>query len=110
MADSETESYYQSSLFREAMKHFQTGQWEDGLSRLAEVEKKYPLDLELRTLRQEMQVRARVEDYEVEDAKHDTRKKILWYASRVGVGILLVLVFYFAASSYLKWMQERWQN
>jgi tetratricopeptide (TPR) repeat protein len=110
MVDSETESYYQSPLFREALKLFQTGQWEDGLTRLAEVEKKFPLNLELRTLRQEMQVRARVEDYEVEDAKKDTRKRIMFYVSRVGVGVLLIIVMYFAASTYLRWLQDRWQT
>mgnify|MGYP001765422975 CR=1 FL=1 len=109
MADSETESYYQSPLFREAMKLFQSGQWEDGLNRLAEVEKKYPLNLELRTLRQEMQVRARVEEYEVEDAKRTGRKKAMFLLSRVLVGAVLILAIYFAASTYMKWMQQRWQ-
>lgn len=110
MADSETESYYQSPLFREAMKHFQSGQWEDGLNRLAEVEKKYPLNLELRTLRQEMQVRSRVEEYEVEDTKRSRRSKFMFYLSRVVVGALLILVIYFGASTYYKWIQQRWQS
>lgn len=110
MIESETESYNQSPLFREAMKLFQTGQWDDGLNRLAEVEKRFPLNLELRTLRQEMQVRARVEEYEVEDTKKASRKKLMFYLSRVGVGVLLILVIYVAASTYMKWMQERWQN
>ena len=110
MVNGETESYYQSPLFREAMNHFQTGQWEEGLNRLAEVEKKYPLNLELRTLRQEMQVRSRMEEYEIEDDKRAMRKKVMYYLTRIGVGVLLILVIYFSASTYFKWIQQRWQN
>ena len=110
MTTNETETYYQTALFREAMQNFQAGKWEEGLSVLAEVEKRFPLDVELRTLRQEMQVRARVETYEVEDQQRDSRKKLIFIGTRVALGLLLVLVVWFAAASYYRWVQQRWQT
>lgn len=110
MVNDETVPYYQSPLFREAMKHFQTGQWQDGLNQLTEVEKNYPLNLELRSLRQEMQVRSRMDEYEREDAKHTSRKSILVYLARIMAGVLLIAVVYIGISTYYKWIQQRWQN
>jgi tetratricopeptide (TPR) repeat protein len=107
MSVNETETYYQSPLFREAMQKFQAGNWEEGLNLLTEVEKQFPLEVELRTLRQEMQVRSRVEGYETEDHQRASRKKVRFYAVRVGLGVLLVMVLMFAASSYFRWFQQR---
>ena len=46
-----------SPSFHEAMGHFRVGRWEEGFLKLAEVEKKFPMETDLRTIRQEMEIR-----------------------------------------------------
>jgi hypothetical protein len=47
------------------MNFFRVGKWEEGFTKLGEVEGKFPMEPELRGIRQEMELRARISDYEV---------------------------------------------
>ncbi len=107
MADGEIETYYQSPLFQEAMRYFQSGGWEDGLNRLAEVEKQYPLNVELRSLRQEMQVRSHIDLVEKADARVALRKQIFSYGSRIAVLLLVVLAVAWGTITYYNVIQQR---
>ena len=59
MSSNDTGSYLDSPDFQEAMGHFRVGRWQEGLLKLADVEKAFPAETDLRAIRQEMEVRAR---------------------------------------------------
>ena len=80
-------------LFRETQREFQQGNWASGLAHLQELEEAYPLEPELRTWRQEMVLRAKMDEVEVEEAS--AREKIFYknLAFRLaGVFLVIVLV------------------
>ena len=70
--------------FHEAMGHFRVGRWQEGLLKLADVEKAFPTETDLRAIRQEMEVRARISEYEVEENKHNKMLKLRNYWSAAG--------------------------
>ena len=110
MVFKDIDAYTNDPLYKQALLDFQTGKWEEGLSGLADVEKKYPLEIELRALRLEMQVRARIDDYEIEETK--TRKTQRWrrIGIRVGLVALVVVLVFAAVATYSGWMQQQLQS
>ncbi|OGN92717.1 MAG: hypothetical protein A2Z71_07980 [Chloroflexi bacterium RBG_13_50_21] len=103
----ETEPYIKSTLFQDAMEHFQAGKWDEGFTKLGEVEKNYPMEPDLRTLRHEMELRSRINEYEVEENKlkflHQVRKTSL----RLLVTLVILVGAYFAISTYSGWIQTQ---
>jgi tetratricopeptide (TPR) repeat protein len=108
MSATETGSYMDSPAFQEAMGHFRIGRWEEGLLKLNEVEKKFPMATDLRSIRQEMEVRARISEYEVEENKHNRRKNLGKFATKLVLSLLVIIVVGFAISTYSKWIQGQW--
>ncbi len=104
------ESYANYPPYQQAMKDLQAGNWETGLAGLAEVEKKYPLDIELRSLRQEMAVRARIDEYEVEERKAQKQGRIRRIAIRVLLVVLVVVLAFVAITTYSGWLQKQWNT
>ncbi len=74
--------------FHEAMGHFRVGRWQEGLLKLADVEKAFPAETDLRAIRLEMEVRARISEYELEEVKHNKMLKL----RNTGVLLALILV------------------
>ena len=74
-------------VFYEAQCCFQKGEWEAGLEKLDILIERYPSKIELRDLRQEMILRAGIDEYEQEDEKTDAAKNILGW----GEGITLIV-------------------
>jgi tetratricopeptide (TPR) repeat protein len=99
------ESYLQSPLFHEAMERFQVGKWKAGFTKLSEVEKIFPTAPDLRSIRQEMEVRSRIDEYEIEENKQQRRHQLLKYGSRIFVALVILLVGFFAISTYSEWIQ-----
>ena len=89
MSSIDKETYMDTPSFHEAMGHFQVGRWEQGFSKLGELEKDYPMETNLRTLRQEMEVRSRITGYEVEEKKNNRSRNVRKY----GIRSFLTLVF-----------------
>ncbi len=104
------ETYANYPPYQQAMTNLQAGKWEEGLAGLAEVEKKYPLDIELRSLRQEMAVRARIDDYEIDERKAQQRSKIRRIAIRVLLVLLVVVLAIVAIATYSGWLQQQWNS
>jgi tetratricopeptide (TPR) repeat protein len=107
--DITNENYLKSSQFKEAMENFQFGEWQKGLVQLNELMERYPFDLELRALNQEMQLRARIDNDEVKENQQEVVNKLTFYGIRVGlilVGVIIVLVGF---QLYAGWVQEQWQ-
>lgn len=104
MSSNAAESYFNSPIYLEAMGHFQVGKWDEGFSKLGELQKVYPTEAELRALRQEMEVRARISEYEIEEIKLSKRSQII----RNGLKFLVVLVIlvggFLAINTYSGWI------
>ncbi len=107
MTVNESDSYLNSPLFQEAMGNFRVGKWEEGFAKLSEVEKQFPMEPELRILRQEMEVRARISDYEVAENKHNKRVNLRKFGLRVLAIVVLVGIGIFALTTYWGWIQSR---
>ncbi|OGO66301.1 MAG: hypothetical protein A2030_08215 [Chloroflexi bacterium RBG_19FT_COMBO_50_10] len=105
MSLNETESYLKSPLFQEAMDHFRVGKWEEGFTKLGEVEKNYPMEPDLRTIRQEMDVRARITRYEMEENKQRKLHQLGKYSLRSFVTLVVLVVAFFTISTYSGWIQ-----
>ena len=108
MSATETGSYMDSPAFNEAMGHFRIGRWQEGLLKLNEVEKKFPMATDLRSIRQEMEVRARISEYEVEENKGNRRKNLVRFTTRLILSVLILVGVVFAISTYSNWIQGQW--
>jgi tetratricopeptide (TPR) repeat protein len=104
---SATGSYSESPLFKEAMGYFWVGKWSEGFLKLAEVEKKFPMESELRTLRQMMEVRSRISDYEAEENKRKRMQNLTKNTTRILLALVLIGVAIFGFSTYSGWIQAQ---
>ena len=107
MSSNDSDPYYNSPLFHEAMNLFQVGKWDEGFAKLSEVEKENPMELELRSLRQTMEVRARISEYESEENRQRKLHNIAKYSLRTVSIIGILLIFLFAVTTYSGWIQNQ---
>lgn len=101
-------SFLINPLYAEAQNHFQKGEWDIGLEKLKKLEESYPLDHELRKLRQEMQIRARIDFYEDDDNQRIRRNRVFIYGLRGLVTIILLGLVYMGIQTYSGWVQQQW--
>ena len=105
MSLNEMDSYTKSPLFKEAMEHFRVGKWDEGFAKLVEVEKKYPMETEIRSIRQEMEVRSRITVYELEENKQRKLQQLGKNSLRIFAIVVIIAVAFFAISTYSGWIQ-----
>src|SRR4030065_2221719 len=105
MSLNEAESYIKSPLFQEAMDHFRVGKWAEGFTKLGEVEKNHPMEPDLRALRQEMEVRSRITEYEIEENRRQRIQQLRKYGARFFLALALLVGVFFAISTYSGWIQ-----
>lgn len=105
MSSMDAATYLDSPSFHEAMGHFQVGRWEDGFSKLGEVEKAFPMETNLRTIRQEMEVRSRISGYEAIENKHNQVRIMSKYGRRIFVILVFIGIAYAAILTYSGWIQ-----
>jgi tetratricopeptide (TPR) repeat protein len=105
MSSNKSESYMSSPSFQEAMGHFGVGKWVEGFLKLGEVEKTFPMEPDLRSLRQEMEVRSRISEYEIEENKHKRLKNLGKYSLRLFLAVIIIAGAFFAISTYSGWIQ-----
>lgn len=93
----QAESYLDHPMFQQAMKNLQNGDWTSGLDQVERLMQSFPLEPELRSLRQEMMLRAKVDADEKSD-KSATRKRRFrdWSIRLAVIGILAILAIYVA--------------
>jgi len=108
MSSNETGSYMESPAFNEAMAYFRVGRWEEGFSKLDEVEKNFPTSPDLRALRQEMGIRSRISVYEVEENKQKKRHNLVKYGLGLLMSLLLIGSTIFGIMTYSGWIREQW--
>jgi tetratricopeptide (TPR) repeat protein len=87
------------------MGHFGVGKWVEGFLKLGEVEKTFPMEPDLRSLRQEMEVRSRISEYEIEENKHKRLKNLGKYSLRLFLAVIIIAGAFFAISTYSGWIQ-----
>jgi LysM repeat protein/soluble cytochrome b562 len=107
MIVSTTHPYDQDKRFWIAQENFQRGEWGPGLVQLDELTEAYPQEPDLRSLRNEMALRARIDQDELDDQKAARKfrlRKIALYFAGVFVVILLA---YWGLRTYSAWFKER---
>jgi tetratricopeptide (TPR) repeat protein len=87
-----SEPHMNDPLFNSALKFLQQGDWDKGLVQLDQLILQYPLDHKLRAIRQEMQMRARMDQDEVQDLTIERRRRFTRFATRFWVLVLVVLL------------------
>ncbi len=107
MSPSETGSYVDTPLFKEAMGYFWVGKWSEGFVKLAEVEKNFPMESELRALRQMMEVRSRVSEYEVEENRRQRAQNLTRNIIRILVAGVFIIAAVLGISTYSGWIQQQ---
>ena len=105
MSAIKTESFMDSPSFHEAMGHFRVGRWIEGFLKLADVEKNFPTEPDLRAIRQEMEVRSRISDYEVEENKHNRMRNLRKYSLRTVMTVAFLFIAFAAIYTYSGWIQ-----
>lgn len=105
MSLNEAGSYTESPLFKEAMGYFWVGKWNEGFVKLAEVERNFPMESDLRTLRQMMEVRSRVSDYEVEELRHNRVKHVTRSITRAVILLVITVIVVAGIATYSGWIQ-----
>ena len=73
MFETKADLYENLPLFRETQREFQQGNWANGMTRLQELEEAFPLEPELRNWRQEMALRLKMDEIEVEEEAQKKR-------------------------------------
>lgn len=102
-----TESPLKDPLYHSALRHLQQGEWDTGLEALATLVTRYPLDRELRNLRQEMQVRAQVDQDEQADLALAKRQRMKRAATRFGAVLLILVMAFWGVRSYSHWFRQQ---
>ena len=103
----ESGSYIESPSFKEAMGYFWVGKWSEGFLKLAEVEKKFPMESELRTLRQMMEVRSRISEYEADENRRRKMQNLTKKTVRMLFALVLIIAVVYGVSTYSGWIQKQ---
>jgi tetratricopeptide (TPR) repeat protein len=101
------EPHAKDPLFESAMNFLQQGDWENGLVQLDKLILQYPLDHKLRTLRQDMHLRARMDQDEHQDQSVERRRRFSRLASRLWAVILILVLAITGYRSIANFIQER---
>ena len=103
----EQESYMNSPLFHEAMEHFRRGKWDEGFSKFGEVQKEYPTQSDLRSIRLEMEVRSSITEYEQVENKSNRMRKLSVYGIRTITVVCLLALVFLAITTYYGWISNQ---
>jgi tetratricopeptide (TPR) repeat protein len=104
------EPHVNDPLYQSALNFLQRGDWENGILQLDQLILQYPLDHKLRTLRQEMHLRARMDRDEEQDQSVERRKRLTKLATRLWAVVLIVILILTGYRSIAHFVQERIEN
>lgn len=103
-------AYGNDPLYREAQNNLQQGEWEQGLAKLDQLVESYPLDQVLRTLRQEMELRSKIDKDERKDRIRGFFVQLVKWTARLAVLALILGSIFVGVRSYSFWFQQQWAN
>jgi tetratricopeptide (TPR) repeat protein len=107
MSVNTSDSYLKDPLFQRAMNSLQVGNWQDGLSVLNQLVENYPASHELHSLQQEMQLRAKFDDDELDDISAVKRLQLRKSLYRLGFLVLIFAVTVWGFVTYSAWIQDQ---
>ena len=107
MTVNQAESYLDHPMFQQAMLSMQKGDWASGLNQIEKLMQSFPLDQNLRSLRQEMIIRSRVDSDEQTDISQARKKRFRNLTLRIAVIAVLVILAIFVARTYSNWIQRQ---
>lgn len=100
MTATQADSYLDHPMFRKAMRSMQKGDWDSGLDEIEKLMQAYPLEPELRSLRQEMMIRSSVDAEEKKDVSQARKKRFRDLVIRFSVVAVLVILAVVVLRSY----------
>ena len=107
MSVNTAETPFGDPRYKSALLHLQAGKWQAGLAELDKLVEIYPLDRELRALRQEMQLRARIDEDERQDRNAERRRRFVSVTFRVAAIVLLVGLTFWGIRTYSAWFRAQ---
>ncbi len=99
--------YREDPLYKLALQHLQEGQWEAGLTELEWLVERYPLNHEIRSLRQDLLLRARIDLDERLAHEVEKRGRMKKFALATLAVVLLAGALVWAGRSYSLWLQQQ---
>jgi tetratricopeptide (TPR) repeat protein len=94
-------------MFRNAMGSLQEGDWDSGLDQIEKLMQAFPLEPELRNLRQEMMLRAKVDSDERTDIAYARKRRFRDVSIRFAVIAVLVILAIFVSRQYSSWIRDQ---
>lgn len=100
--------YLKEPKFQAAMKDFQNGRWDEGLTALDEVKKDYPFVIEIDALRQEMFLRSQLDEDEIKDSRVDRTRSVLRLGVRLALLALTLVFIFWGVKTFDDWIRGQW--
>lgn len=108
MFENKADSYVNLPLFRETEREFQQGNWASGLAHLQELEEAFPLESDLRAWRQEMVLRAKMDEVEIEAGALQKTKFFKSLAVRLVVVAVVIALVVVGLRAFSRSIQAQW--
>ena len=110
MLENTADSFEKLPLFQETQREFQQGNWDSGLAHLQELEEAYPLEPELRAWRQEMVLRAKMDEVEMDDEKRQRRAFYKNLGIRLAVVLCAIVLVVLGVQAFSQTIQSQWKS
>lgn len=101
-------SYQNEPLYRSAMRHLQTGNYETGLTELGQLLDSHPDSNELLDLKSEMLLRSRMEAEAQADRPKQLRRRIQKLVIRLVILATVAGLALWTMQTYSEWIQRQW--
>jgi tetratricopeptide (TPR) repeat protein len=105
-----SETHWQDPAYRQTLQQLQRGEWQPGMDALKELGDRYPLSQELRSLRAEMTLRARIDADELADIVAARQRRLKNWGIRAAAVLAIVALVLVAYSTYATWLQQQVQS
>ncbi|MFQ5947102.1 MAG: hypothetical protein ACE5NC_12790, partial [Anaerolineae bacterium] len=106
-SSSAAESYLKDPLYQSALTHLQRGVWISAGRDVAQLIERYPLAHELRSLRQEILLRAKIDREEESDRLFQAGRRIKTLTKRLAAAAVMGLLAIVVIGGYSLWMDGR---
>jgi tetratricopeptide (TPR) repeat protein len=104
MSTNTAESYLKHPLYKLALLHLQQGEWTAGMAEVEHLMEIYPLERELRSLRADLNLRARLDRDERIDTARSKRRRFRILFTRAGAISVFILVAFWGFRTYSNWL------
>jgi tetratricopeptide (TPR) repeat protein len=99
--------YFQHPLYPLAMQHLQEGDWRAGLKEIERLVELYPLEQELRSLRNEFNFKSHLDSLEAADQLAERRGRVRRLLLRLAAAVAILLAAYVTVRVSWRWMAQQ---